>query len=126
MTCWPCRAAVGYRPVERDERDLQTAIKQVIGHFPTYGSRRVAHQLRREHSKFKVIGRKRVPRVLGEMGLKLRRKVIKKQTTDSRHCFPRYENLVKELDSTLGEKKVPASPRAAIPQSMLSSSTYGS
>jgi putative transposase len=36
--------------------------------------------------------------VLGEMGLKLRRKAIKKQTTDSRHSFPRYENLVKGLD----------------------------
>ena len=92
------RSSWYYRPVERDERDLQKAIEQVIGQFPTYGSRRVAHQLRREHSEFKVIGRKRVRRVLGEMGLKLRRKAIKKQTTDSRHAFPRYENLVKELD----------------------------
>ena len=25
-------------------------------------------------------------------------KAVKKQTTDSRHSFPRYENLVKELD----------------------------
>jgi len=32
------------------------------------------------------------------MGLKMRRKAAKKQITDSRHCFPRYENLVKELD----------------------------
>jgi putative transposase len=92
------RSSWYYRSVERDERDLQKAVEQVIGQFPTYGSRRVAHQLRREHSGFKVIGRKRVRRVLGEMGLKLRRKTIKKQTTDSRHCFPRYENLVKELD----------------------------
>jgi len=52
--------------------------------------------LRREHGEFKAIGRKRVRRVLGEMGLKLRRKAIKKQTTDSRHSFPHYENLVQE------------------------------
>ena len=92
------RSSWYYRSVERDERDLQKAVEQVIGQFPTYGSRRVAHQLRREHGEFKAIGRKRVRRVLGEMGLKLRRKAIKKQTTDSRHSFPRYENLVKELD----------------------------
>jgi len=91
-SCWY------YSPVERDERDLQKAVEQVIGQFPTYGSRRVTHQLRREHGEFKAIGRKRVRRVLGEMGLKLRRKAIKKQTTDSRHCFPRYENLVKGFD----------------------------
>ena len=92
------RSSWYYRSVERDERDLQKAVEQVVGQFPTYGSRRVAHQLRREHGELKAIGRKRVRRVLGEMGLKLRRKAIKKQTTDSRHSFPRYENLVKELD----------------------------
>jgi putative transposase len=92
------RSSWYYCTVERDERDLQTAVEQVIGQFQTYGSRRVAHQLRREHGEFKAIERKRVRRVLDEMGLKLRRKTVKKQTTDSRHCFPRYENLVKELD----------------------------
>ncbi len=92
------RSSWYYRPVESDERELQKAVEQVVGQFPTYGSRRVAHQLRRDHGEFKAIGRKRVRRVLGEMGLKLRRKAIKKQTTDSRHSFPRYENLVKELD----------------------------
>src|SRR5262245_46826354 len=87
-----------YRSVKRDERDLQKAVEQVIGQFPNYGSRRATHQLRRERGEFKAIGRKRVRRVLTEMGLKLWRKAIKKQTTDSRHSFPRYENLVKELD----------------------------
>src|SRR5262245_39823768 len=89
------RSSWYYNTVQRDERDLQKAVEQVIGRFPTYGSRRVAHQLRSEHGEFKAIGRKRVRRVLGEMGLKLRPKAIKKQPTVSRHCFPRYENLVK-------------------------------
>ena len=92
------RSSWYYSSVKRDEGDLQKAVERVVGQFPTYGSRRVAHQLRREHGEFKAIGRKRVRRVLGEMGLKLRRKAIKKQTTDSRHSFPRYENLVKEFD----------------------------
>jgi len=92
------RSSWYYSAANRDERRLQKAVEQVVEKYPTYGSRRVAHQLRREHGEFKAIGRKRVRRVLGEMGLKLRRKAIKKQTTDSRHSFPRYENLVKELD----------------------------
>jgi putative transposase len=92
------RSSWYYTAVKRDEKGLQRVVEQVVGRFPTYGSRRVTHQLRRECSEFKAIGRKRVRRVLGEMGLKLRRKAIKKQTTDSRHSFPRYQNLVKGLD----------------------------
>ena len=86
------------KAIKRDEASLQRAVEQVIEQFPTYGSRRVTHQLRRDNAEFKTIGRKRVRRVLGEMGLKVRRKAIKKQTTDSRHSFPRYPNLVKELE----------------------------
>jgi len=86
------------KAIERDEAPLQRAVEQVIEQFPTYGSRRVTHQLRRDNTKFKTIGRKRVRRLLGEMGLKVRRRSVKKQTTDSRHAFPRYPNLVKELE----------------------------
>jgi len=92
------RSSWYFKAAERDEAPLQKAVEKVIEQFPTYGSRRVTHQLRRDNAKFKTIGRKRVRRVLGEMGLKVRRKAIKKQTTDSRHSFPRYPNLVKELE----------------------------
>ena len=78
----------------RSFKPEQKAVEQVVGQFPTYGSWRVAYQLRREHGEFKAIGRKRVRRVLGEMGLKLRPKAVKKQTTDSRHCFPRGERVL--------------------------------
>ena len=33
------RSSWYYRSVERDERDLQKAVEQAIGQFPTYGSR---------------------------------------------------------------------------------------
>ena len=91
------RSSCYFKSAGSDEAPLQRAVEQVIEQFPTYGSRRIAHQLRRDNAKFKTIGRKRVRRVLGEMGLKVRRKAVKKQTTDSRHAFPRYPNLVKEL-----------------------------
>ena len=92
------RSSWYFRATERNEAPLQRAVEQVIEQFPTYGSRRVTHQLRRDNAEFKTIGRKRVRRVLGEMSLKVRRRSVKKQTTDSRHAFPRYPNLVKELD----------------------------
>lgn len=91
------RSSWYFKAIERNQAPLQRAVEQVIEQFPTYGSRRVTHQLRRDHAEFKTIGRKRVRRVLGEMGLQVRRRSVKKQTTDSRHAFPRYPNLVKEL-----------------------------
>lgn len=92
------RSSWYFKAAARDEAPLQRAVEQVIEQFPTYGSRRVTHQLRRDNAEFKTIGRKRVRRMLGEMGLKVRRRSVKKQTTDSRHSFPRYPNLVKELE----------------------------
>jgi putative transposase len=92
------RSSWYFKSTKSDEAALKRAVEQVVEQFPTYGSRRVTHQLRRDHAEFKTIGRKRVRRVIGEMGLKLRRKTVKKQTTDSRHAFPRYPNLVKELE----------------------------
>lgn len=91
------RSSWYFKPAQPDQAALQRAVEQVVEQFPTYGARRVTQQLRRDKAEFKTIGRKRVRRVLGEMGLQLRRKTVKKQTTDSRHWFPRYPNLVKEL-----------------------------
>jgi len=92
------RSSWYFKPAKPDEAALKRAVEQVVEQFPTYGSRRVTHQLRRDNAELKTIGRKRVRRVIGELGLKLRRKTVKKQTTDSRHSFPRYPNLVKELE----------------------------
>ena len=84
-----------FKPTKPDEAALHRAVEQVVEQFPTYGSRRVTQQLRRDPAEFKPPGRKRVRRVLGEMGLKLQRKTGKQQTTDWRHSFARYPNLVK-------------------------------
>jgi putative transposase len=93
------RSSWYYKTVERDEADLRQAVERVVGRFPTYGSRRVTHQVRREKTKFEAIGRKRLRRVLCEMDLTVRRrKAVKKQTTDSRHSFPRHPNLVKDME----------------------------
>lgn len=59
--------------------------------------RRLTVMLRREG--WKVNG-KRVRRVMHELGLSGKAPARKCRTTDSRHDFPRYPNLVESLEVT--------------------------
>lgn len=94
------RSSYYYVAVEPVESSLRSAIEAVAVAWPTYGSRRVTAQLRRESSHQTAVGRKRVRRLMGEMGLQVKVKKRFHQTTNSRHGFPRYENLVKDLEVT--------------------------
>jgi transposase InsO family protein len=91
------RSAYYYRAVAGDETSLQTAMAQAAASWPTYGSRRLTEQLKRDAPELQPLGRKRVRRVMREMRLQVRRKKTRQSTTDSRHPFPRYPNLVKGL-----------------------------
>jgi transposase InsO family protein len=76
------------------EADLRDRIEAICLEFPRYGYRRVTHQLKHEGRQ---INHKRVLRLMRESDLlcQVRRKRVK--TTDSRHRFPRYPNLVKGM-----------------------------
>lgn len=89
------RSSFYYEPVERDERDLKAAIVQVAGEWPTYGYRRITAQLRRQGL---VVNSKRVRRLMKELGVTGKRPVRRRRTTNSEHSFPRYPNLVHDLD----------------------------
>jgi transposase InsO family protein len=86
-----------YQPVLSDESELETAIEAIAGQYPTYGTRRVTHQLRRAPYCLQV-NRKRVQRVMRQKDLLRPVKRRKKRTTDSQHPYPRYPNLVKQLE----------------------------
>jgi transposase InsO family protein len=90
------RSSYYYHAQEKEEQEVKAAIEDVALEWPTYGYRRVAQQLRRE--KGWVINEKRVRRLMGEMGLQARLKRKKRRTTDSEHGFPRYPNLVGDLE----------------------------
>jgi putative transposase len=92
------RSSWYYCALERDEAALEQAVETIVAQYPTYGARRVQHQLRRDYAPFHRIGRKRVRRVLRDLDLAVRRKPAKRKTTDSQHTYPRYPNLVKELE----------------------------
>ena len=76
------------------EADLRDRIEAICLEFPRYGYRRVTYQLKHEGWQ---INHKKVLRLMRESDLlcRVRRKWVK--TTDSRHRFPRYPNLIKGM-----------------------------
>lgn len=91
------RSSYYYRAVAGEEAALKAAIESVAAQFPTYGSRRITAQLKRIAPELLPVGRPRVRRLMRGLGLTVRRKKARKQTTNSQHAFPRYANLVKAL-----------------------------
>lgn len=89
------RSSYYHQARERDDQALREAIGEVASAWLTYGSRRVTAQLRRQGF---VVNRKRVMRLMGEMGLAGKTYRKKRRTTQSDHPFPRFANLVQELE----------------------------
>ena len=88
-----------YHPEKKDERELEEAIEEIAGEFPKYGTRRVSQQLRRSPYQL-AAGRKRVRRIMTQKDLLRPLKRHKRRTTNSEHAYPRYPNLVKNLEIT--------------------------
>ena len=76
------------------DADVIDRIEAICLEFPGYGYRRVTKQLQHEG---KVINHKKVLRLMRESDLlcRARRKWVK--TTDSKHPFDRYPNLIKGI-----------------------------
>ena len=89
------RSSYHYCATGGDDANLQAQIRQVTGQFPTYGVRRVTAQLRREFHV--VVNHKRIARLMRTMGINRKTRRKKRKTTQSRHAFPRYPNLLKDL-----------------------------
>jgi transposase InsO family protein len=89
------RSSYYYQGKGRDDQALKEALKQAAGTWPTYGYRRLTAQLQREGWP---VNEKRVRRLMGELGLQGKVYRKKRRTTNSDHPFPRYPNLVQELE----------------------------
>jgi putative transposase len=89
------RSSYYYQPEPPDESEERVAIETIAARWPTYGYRRVTAQL---HRQGMGANHKRVRRLMGEMGLQVFPKRRKSRTTDSEHPFPRYPNLVQDLE----------------------------
>jgi len=91
------RSSYYYRPAERDEQPLKEAISELAAQWPTYGYRRITAELQAAEW---VVNHKRVARLMDEMDLQVPAKRKKRWTTDSRHNWSRYPNLVLGLEVT--------------------------
>jgi len=88
-----------HKPKDKTEKakkdaDLRDRIEAICLEFPRYGYRRVTAALKREGRR---VNHKKVLRLMRESDLLCRVKRRKARTTDSRHRFPRYPNLVKGM-----------------------------
>jgi putative transposase len=80
-----------------DEAMLKTALLDLAGEWPTYGYRRLTAMMRRLDWP---VNAKRVRRWMEELNLTGTPPTRGKRTTNSDHPFPRYPNLVKDLEIT--------------------------
>lgn len=76
------------------EADLKGKIEAICLDFPRYGYRRVTAALKREGQQ---VNHKKVLRLMRESDLLCRVKRRWSKTTDSRHGFPRFPNLIKGM-----------------------------
>jgi putative transposase len=91
------RSSVYYaaQPVPDDEAMLKTVLLDLAGQWPTYGYRRLTAMMRR--LDWPVNG-KRVRRWMEELQLTGEAPKRTTRTTNSKHAFPRFDNLVKDLE----------------------------
>ena len=88
-----------YQSHKESDLRLQADLEMVAGQHPTYGSRRLTHQLRRKPYEY-AVNRKHIQRLMRKKGLLRPVKRRKVRTTDSQHPYLRYPNLVKDLEIT--------------------------
>jgi transposase InsO family protein len=90
------RSSFYYQRRPRDEAQVVQDLQAVAGQFPTYGSRRLSQQLRRPPYGYQF-NRKRIRRLMRQLGLLRPVKRRSCRTTNSDHPYPRYSNLVEGL-----------------------------
>jgi putative transposase len=86
-----------YKPKSKIERmeaeaDLRDKIESICLEYTRYGYRRVTHELKHRNLP---VNHKKVLRIMRESDLLCRVRRRRVKTTDSKHRFPRYPNLIK-------------------------------
>lgn len=90
------RSSLYYRPAPSDDEALlKTTLLDLAAEWPTYGYRRLTWMMRRLGWH---VNAKRVRRWMAELGIAGAPPPRGRRTTDSNHPFPRYPNLVENLE----------------------------
>jgi transposase InsO family protein len=89
------RSSQYYEPKATDESKLEAEIDKVCAQFSCYGYRRVTAELKRRGW---LVNRKHIVRLMSKLDLQAKKPASRKcRTTDSDHPYPRYSNLVEDL-----------------------------
>jgi putative transposase len=93
------RSSVYYKAqaIPDAEALFKVALLDLAGEWPTYGYRRLTVMMRRLGWP---VNRKRVRRWMDELGITGPAPKRTRRTTNSKHAFPRYPNLVQDLEIT--------------------------
>jgi transposase InsO family protein len=91
------RSSFYHQPRRDENAALCVVLHDLAAQYPTYGYRRLTALLRRQGWE---VNHKRVQRLMAEMGLQGCVKRRQRRTTDSRHAYWRYPNLVAGLQAT--------------------------
>ena len=83
------------------EPELEAALRERAGQWPTYGYRRLTAELQRAGW---AVNSKRVRRIMKRLGIQGKKAEKKRRTTNSDHPFPRYPNLVESLIITFPDQ----------------------
>jgi len=89
------RSTYYYQSQASDESDLRAALQRLAGEWPRYGSRRLTAQLQQEGWQ---VNRKHIQRLMRELEMAGQVTAKKHHTTNSQHGFPRYANLLEQLE----------------------------
>src|SRR5512142_2631123 len=89
------RSVLYHQPRPTEDRPLRDALRELAGQWPTYGYRRLTVML---HRQGHTVNTKRVRRLMHELGICGEAPARRVRTTDSDHSFPRYPNLVEDLE----------------------------
>ena len=81
----------------RAQANLRDRIEHIVCEFPRYGYRRITRQLKRDGV---LVNHKKVLRIMREESLLCEVKRAWVTTTDSRHSFRRYPNVIKKVVAT--------------------------
>lgn len=86
-----------HRPRPDEDQPIRAALRELAGAWPTYGYRRLTAMLQR--AGFPV-NEKRVRRLMHELDIVGKAPRPRPRTTNSDHPFPRFDNLVEDLEVT--------------------------
>lgn len=95
------RCNLYHQPRPDEDRQVNEALREWAGAWPTHGYRRLAMMLRRAGLK---VNAKRVRRLMHELGIRGEAPKRTPRTTDSSHPCPRFPNLVEGLEAKRPEQ----------------------